>query len=85
MLRLQSSYYRTFLVCEVLDKLPLLHNSGNYVALSYAAGSHEETTEILVDGLVFRAFSNLVHGIEWALHHLRERHGGDRQLPTPLG
>jgi len=65
--------------CEVVDKISLSNNYSSYCAISYAAGSHAQTTDILVDGLVFKAFANLVHAIQCALNRWLTRNP-DRQF-----
>ncbi|KAH8674195.1 heterokaryon incompatibility protein-domain-containing protein [Xylariales sp. PMI_506] len=54
------------LACELVDRIPLSKCTGMYQALSYAAGSAESTAEILVNGVIFNAFTQLVHAIECA-------------------
>jgi hypothetical protein len=45
--------------CTLLDNMPLKSTEGQYHALSYAAGKHTDTEEILVDGRKFNAFRSL--------------------------
>lgn len=58
--------YKT-LACEVIDGVPLSVCTGQYLALSYAAGDPKDTNYILVNGCYFQAFSQLVHALECAV------------------
>lgn len=63
-------------VCELIDTIPLASlfaRHRKYVTLSYCAGDPGQTTEIIVNGLIFNAFRNLAHALEcivqyWAQH-----------------
>ena len=64
------------IVCEIIDATPLTSVYGRhtkYATLSYCAGDAGQTTEIIVNGLIFNAFSNLEHSLEcvrlyWTQH-----------------
>ncbi len=57
------------LACMVIDGVPLARCTGQYLALSYAAGDPEKTAQILVDGVIFNAFAQLVHALECAVQY----------------
>ncbi|KAH7145496.1 heterokaryon incompatibility protein-domain-containing protein [Dactylonectria estremocensis] len=61
------------LACEVIDGVPLSACTGQYLALSYAAGDPEKTASILVDGVVFNAFAQLVHALRCAVRYWQRK------------
>jgi hypothetical protein len=56
------------IACELLDKVPLSRVNGRYHALSYCAGSPENVSKVLINGIIFNAFANLEHAISCALN-----------------
>jgi hypothetical protein len=66
--------------CELVDEVPLDTLAQPYSALSYCAGSPEDTRPILVNGYMFNAFANLEHSIDC----LRQRPVKNTNLPLLL-
>jgi hypothetical protein len=60
-----SSSGDTLLACELIDNVQLARQS--FCALSYHAGSPDDTKPILVDGIPMNLFANLEHAIRCAL------------------
>jgi hypothetical protein len=50
--------------CELFEQIPLQSITGKFSALSYCAGSANDTVKIMVDGYWFNAFANLAHSLE---------------------
>jgi hypothetical protein len=70
-----------FIACELLDRIPLTTMNGHYSALSYCAGSPNETAMIMIDGMWFNTFANLEHSIESVRQHWEKSgHGNNRDL-----
>jgi hypothetical protein len=56
------------IACELVDKCQIARLAADkYIALSYCAGSPENTEQVLVNGLYFNVFANLAHAIECAI------------------
>jgi hypothetical protein len=55
---------KTFICCELQEKIPLGSITGKFSALSYCAGSADETVKIMIDGYWFNAFANLAHSLD---------------------
>lgn len=53
--------------------------AGSYTALSYCAGDPKNTGEILIGGLAFNAFANLVQAIEETCGYLFDSRGSEEQ------
>ncbi|PVH70502.1 hypothetical protein DL98DRAFT_504550 [Cadophora sp. DSE1049] len=71
---------KTFIACELHDKVLLTTMSGKYAALSYCAGSSKETTKIMIDGMWFNAFANLEHSLESVREQLQQPRGSETEL-----
>jgi Heterokaryon incompatibility protein (HET) len=65
--------------CKLIDKIPLARMHGRYSALSYCAGNPKNTREIVVNGIPFKAFANLVHAL-WEVCRFWKENYGDREL-----
>ncbi|KAL2068269.1 hypothetical protein VTL71DRAFT_16367 [Oculimacula yallundae] len=71
---------KTFLACELHDKVLLTTMSGKYAALSYCAGSSKETIKIMIDGMWFNAFANLEHSLESFREHSQQARGSETKM-----
>ncbi|KAE9373061.1 hypothetical protein N431DRAFT_557268 [Stipitochalara longipes BDJ] len=58
---------KPIIACELVDTTPLSRVDGTYHALSYCAGSPNNVSSILINGIFFNAFANLEHAIECTL------------------
>jgi hypothetical protein len=56
--------------CELTEGIPLREITGIFTAVSYCAGDPKNTRELMVDGLSFNAFANLVQAIEETCNYL---------------
>ncbi|KAB5511436.1 heterokaryon incompatibility protein-domain-containing protein [Coniochaeta sp. 2T2.1] len=61
------------LACEMIDGVPLSRCAGRYLTLSYAAGDPANTAGILVNGVFFNAFAQLVHALKCALRYWKRK------------
>lgn len=59
--------------CELTEKVSLEAVKGEFVALSYAAGSPRDTRRILVNGYWFNAFQSLTKHLENLVAQMRPR------------
>ena len=71
---------KSFIACELIDKVPLPSMNGRYSTLSYCAGKPTETAEIMVGGFWFNAFANLEHSLEWVRYRWESEGRGDELL-----
>lgn len=55
---------------ELTEGFALREITGNYTAISYCAGDSKDTRELMINGLPFNAFANLVQAIEETCHYL---------------
>ncbi|TPX14608.1 uncharacterized protein E0L32_005300 [Thyridium curvatum] len=62
-----SAASNSLISCEILDKRMLPWVQGQYIALSYCAGSAKSTKIVTVNGQPFNVFANLAHAIECVL------------------
>lgn len=63
------------LACDMLDGVPLSMCTGQYLALSYAAGDAKNTARILVGGHIFNAFAQLIHALKCAVRYRYKENG----------
>ncbi|KAG4262314.1 hypothetical protein FPRO03_10544 [Fusarium proliferatum] len=70
-----ASSKEELLACDVLDGVSLSASTGQYLALSYAAGDPQNTARILVGGHVFNAFAQLIHALKCAVDYWDEKNG----------
>ncbi|SCV34347.1 uncharacterized protein FFB14_04828 [Fusarium fujikuroi] len=70
-----ASSEEELLACDVLDGVSLSASTGQYLALSYAAGDPHNTARILVGGHIFNAFAQLIHALKCAVDYWDEKNG----------
>lgn len=60
------------LYCDLSEGKPLSEVAGSYTAISYCAGDPKSTRVLMVGGLAFNAFANLVQAIEETCCYLHD-------------